>query len=249
MSDHLELAKLILPHRSTLKLLDPDSAKRYLDKHLPELDGPDLEYAMSFAGQRVNHKQQPKPQDPLFCAAMFLAGVSLGDLAMLFGIQRQTIQQKIARRLSPTERKELRDTLQAMDLEVLALCKDTFDTALKSNPDAWEGIHPIDIGRALISGANAIIARDRGEEPLTDRPRRYSHANISQPSGKEIAADLVQKAPMTEAEKTMAAQLPLPYPDIHIAASPEAVDEVLKDAPPPSPNVVRPEEAEWLENL
>lgn len=221
--DHLELAKTVLPHRLVLKMLPRRAAELYLDDHLPELEGEDREYALSFAGKAIPPKQPPKPQDPLFCSAMFLAGVSLGDLAMLFGIQRQTVQQKIARRINRDERQTMRDQLQAMDLEVLALCRDIFNTALKENPLCWEAYHPLEIGRALISGANAIIARDRGEEPLTSRPRRYSNMNISQPT----AAEIIEQVKPELIEDQDGAPLPDKF----------------------QPNTVRPEEQDFLDTL
>lgn len=235
----LEQHKEIFPHRLTLKLLDRESAKLYLDKNLPDLDGPALEYALSLSGQHIYVKTVAKPQDPLFCAAMFLAGVSLGDLSLLFNIAKQTVAQKIARRLSPTQRKELRDRLQSLDLEVLALARRLFNDALAAEPSVWEDVHPLEVGRALLSSATAMVALDRGEEPAPSRPRRYSNMNISQPSGKEIAAELVGPLPEAGSDTTDSPDLTAP------PSEPQTVPLI----PVPSPSVVRADEQSFLDSL
>jgi len=185
-------AKELFPHRLVIKLMTRLAGELYVDNYLPELDEEARAYLLEMCGQHIPSKGPPKPQDPLFCAAMFLAGVSLGDLAMLFNIRKQTIQQKVVKHCSKVEREKLRDRPPMVDLESLALCRKIFDEAIAISDSAFTGQHPLTIGRALLSSANDVIARDRGDEPQPDRPRRYS--NMNQPSGKEVAIELVEEA-------------------------------------------------------
>lgn len=229
--DHLERAKLVLPHRLHLKMLPRRAAELYLDDYLPDLEGEDREYALSFAGQKLINPIKPRPQDHVFCAAMFQAGVSLGDLAKLFGIKKPTVHQKIGRKLNEEERQQ-RDRLDALDPEVLALCLRTFRMALEVDPSCYDDQYPRDIGRALLSASIAIVAEDRGETPAPSRPRRYANRHISEPSGKEIAAELVAEAESHTPEPDEPTVLPVTEP-----------------SQPAQPNTVRPDEAEWLNTL
>lgn len=192
MLDQMERVRLGVAHGPQIKLLSRESAVVYLDRYLPELtDEEDREFFLQQAGKRIPPHQPPRPQDPLFCAAMFLVGVSLGDLAMMYGVRKQTIQAKVANRLNPTERATLRDRLDALDLETLALAREMFYQAQQVQAGVWEGVHPLEIGRAVLHAAQERIARDRGDEPEPSRPRRYANTNISQRSGKEQAAEIL----------------------------------------------------------
>jgi hypothetical protein len=197
--EHRELARRVLEHRLTLKMLPRPAAEVYVDRNLPDLDDEAREYALSFAAQNLPPKGPAAPQDALFCAAMFLAGVSLGDLSRLFGIAKQTVHQKVSRRLNRDERQQ-RDQLQILDLEVLALCRRIFNEAVQVSPTAFDGVYPTLIGRGLLKSANAIVREDRGDDPLPARPRRYSNMNISQKTGQEQAAEILEQVEQPAAE-------------------------------------------------
>lgn len=230
-----ELARRVFPHRLHIKALPRRAAEVYLDQHLPDLEGDDREYALSFAGQHIPEPKKPQPQDALFCAAMYQRGVSLGDLAKFFGIKKPTVHQKIGRKLNEAER-QLRDRLDALDPEVLSLCYELFNKALAVAPGCYDGQYPIDIGRGLMSASMALVAEDRGEEPAPSRPRRYSNRNTLTKEGKELAAEVVEAAKQREnAEES-----------IGILAHGE---ELLEKHQLPQPNVVRPEEQSFLDSL
>jgi hypothetical protein len=176
----------------------------FLEDHLPDLSDEDRDWAVNhYCGTRTE-PLAPGSDDPTFCAAMFLAGVSLGDLAALFRVRRQTIQQKIARRLSPAERKNMRDSIPALDLEVLTMAKDMFDSALRAAPASFKGWHALAIGRALLAAASAKVSEDRELADAEPRPRRYSNMNNS---AKTEASTLVASA-APSAESTLGPAAP-----------------------------------------
>lgn len=212
MLDQMQRVRLGVAHGPQIKLLSREAASLYLDRYIPDMDEEDREYFLQQAGKRIPVKLPPKPQDPLYCAAMFMSGVSLGDLALLYGVRKQTIQSKVNTRVTRTEKQELREQLDALDLETLALTKEMFYQAVELDANAWEGVHPVDIGRALLSGARERIAADRGDEPEPSRPRRYANTNISQRSGKEQAAEILAGVGQDTPAPAPPTDPPLPVP-------------------------------------
>lgn len=221
----LDVHRQLLDHAITLRQLERPAGEVYLDKYLPELTTEDREWALShYCGTRTR-PMPAKPDDALFCAAMFMAGVSYGDLSMLFKIRKQTVAQKVSRRVSDTERKTMRDELKVMDLEVLALCKEIFDNARAVSGHSYEGVHPLEIGRGLLKAATALIARDRGDADFAEarnRPRRYANMDISP------------------------AQPALDGPPVTPPAEPTSEPPCGSS---PTPNILRPEEQEFLKGL
>lgn len=233
-------AEMLLGHTLNIRLMTRAGAERYLDQYLPTLEGQDREYALSLAGVNLPKPTPHTPRDAIYCTAMYMAGVSQGDLANLFGVRRQTIQQKINRTITKAERATLRDELQVMDLEVLALTRRMFMDSIEIAPTVYDNVFPIDIGRALIQAATKVIMQDRGEGDTpkpSDRPRRYANMNISTPMKEEIA-ELASLHNIPEEELTPKREVH----DVEIPPQPAS-------APSAQPNVLRPEELEFLKGL
>lgn len=178
-----EFNRRIADHTLTLRQLTRPAAQLYLDRYLPDIEGDDREWILHhYAGTHIPVPIKPTPQDAFFCAAMYMAGVSLGDLAKLYRITKQTVHQKVCRRTSEAERKNLRDHPTMVDLEVLELAKRMFETAHQADPSSFMTSHPLEVGRGLLKSAASLVALDRGTGELPNRPRRYANRNISQPT-------------------------------------------------------------------
>lgn len=189
-----EIALKLQPHMGNLRSVTRPAGEAYIDRYLPELDGQDREYAVSQCGINLTPQFKIEPQDALFVTAMFMAGVSQGDLAALFGITKQSIQVKIYRHTTKAERTTLREYPVTMDLEAIAIAREIYYVMAKDNP-ALVNKSPSELGRSLLTAANSIMMQDRGDDfkPI-ERPRRYAKSNISQ-SGKELATEIVANAP------------------------------------------------------
>lgn len=219
-----EVRKVLLNHALLMRTMSPQMVALYLDKHLPEVEGHDRLWTIKhYAGTKRTTHRKAQPQDSLFGAAMFMAGVSLGDLGMLFGIRKQTVAQKVQKHATPEERATMRDNPMMIDLEALQLAKTIFDDAVIQGLDPAQ-ITPLELGRGLLSASHALIAAERGTDEIPDRPRRYSNMNTStgQEVAKAIIAQVQQKQEQQEADST---------------------------APQTPPTVVRPEEQSFLDTL
>lgn len=216
----LEIHKRLLDHALIMRTMSPEMVALYLDKYLPDIEGYDRVWTIRhYAGTRRRQHIKAQKQDSVFAAAVFMAGVSLGDLAMLFGIRKQTAAQKVHKHTTPQERETMRDAPPMVDLEALELAKRIFDDAVLQGYD-YVGLTPLEIGRALLKAAHALVTDDRGTTDMPDRPRRYANMNISQP---EPTSD--------------------PEPSDPPASG---LSEPVTPAPA---NVLRPEEQDFLNNL
>lgn len=233
----MEYARLIIAHRLPLKNMTRDVGELYLDKYLPELTEEQREFTLELCGQKIAPLKD-QPRDPLFVAAMFMAGVSQGDLALLFGVRKQTIQSKIYNCTTKAERETMRDRPDNIDLESVAVARDMYYMMCEGNTELSKK-SATELGRLLLNAANAIMAKERGDELIAPRPRRYSGLNTS--TGKEEAAALVAQAH----EKMESDEYHEPL--LEQPAEPEVSSE--QPAQPSSANVVRPDEQAFLDSL
>lgn len=185
----------VLPHIKSLRMLTSYGITAFFEKHLPDVEDQDVQWYIDHYANKDRKPAAPKPNDPLFCAAMFMVGASLGELALLFNITRQTIYQKVCRRVNTVERQKLRDNLGPISFEMLSQAKEIFDDSLASSPGCYDDKHPIDIGRALISAARALVFEDESpDDPYSTLHTKVGPAFSSNDEAKELARQIVAKA-------------------------------------------------------
>lgn len=181
---------ILFPHRPALRRMTRAFGEWYISEHLRDLSPNGVEWALDIVGTRLEAPYQPTKgvDEPAFCAMMFLCGITLGMLAQFYGCTRQSVQQRVARRLNSTERSVRDAAPQDVDMEVLVMAHELFVKASHSNPSMFGSQRYTEDGRSLLSAAVAIISKDRGDAPIAHAiARSDSTLNISQQASEIVA--------------------------------------------------------------